>query len=127
MTLSFNKNDNFDQNNQSNSENQSSIGKDMFIVGFSVFIIVLCFFLYQTIVNLDMEVAFPRACRKVIDSYGKVVQLPDEKISSEATKRYIQIGVIFGLISFFVFRTTVLAMVVASWPMNSFSTVWHVR
>ena len=92
---------------------ETSFGKDLFIVAGGIVFVLLVFFLYRSLAGLDLDMKFPQFSNAVIGAQGNPLDNSDKKIDPQLVQGFFRIGFIcaaIGILAFLFF------WVLLNWP-----------
>lgn len=99
----------------SENDSEGSLKRDLFIVIVGLILIIFAFVLFLTVSGLQLEKGFPLQGKVVVGDDGELLNATYSKIAPGTAKRYIQTGIILGLVALIVFVST---LVIVRWTRN---------
>ena len=92
---------------------ETSFGKDLFIIAGGITFVILIFFLYRTLAGFDLNVKFSRLSNSVVDTQGNPLDNSDKAVDPQLIRRFFRIGFICAAVGILVF---LFFSILLKWP-----------
>jgi len=92
---------------------ETSFGKDFFIVAGGIAFVILIFFLYRALAGLDLDIKIPEFSGPIIDAWGNPVEGGDKTIDPQLIQGFFRVGFICAVVGFFAF---LFFSILLKWP-----------